>query len=133
MMSAHRRAPRPSKPRPARLALRIPHASDSGIVDAADLRAEPLVASLAASLARSRPAPPPPLPLRADPWPMLVLCSALAAVVAFTGVAAVSRLAPHVATERARVPEGHLSIHSVSSRVPASASVRPSAPEPGAP
>jgi hypothetical protein len=108
-------AARPTSPRPARLAFCIPDAGSSGIIDASDLRADPLVASLAASLARSRPMPPPPPRARADAWPMLVLSTLLLAVVAFTGVAAISGLAPGVANERARVIGGHpLSMRTVS-------------------
>lgn len=123
-------SPRPTSPRPARLAFCVPDAGSSGIIDASDLRAEPLVASLAASLARSRPMPPPPPRARADAWPMLVLSTLLVAVVAFTGVAAISRLAPGVANERARVIGGHhLSMRTVStSPAPSQAVVQHPAP-----
>lgn len=112
-MSTDRHVPRHPVQRPARLALRIVDAGASGVIDATDLRAEPLVPLLAASLARSRPATSS-QPRRPDPWPMAMLCTALAVVVAFAGVVAAARLAPHMATERPRVMDGHLSMHAVS-------------------
>jgi hypothetical protein len=112
-MSIARHPPRPPVFRPARLALRIPHAGASGIIDATDLRAEPLVPTLAASLASSRSAPPLLQPRsRPDPWPLAVLTTLLAVVVAFTGVAAAARFVPAMATDRGRVTDGHLSMHS---------------------
>jgi hypothetical protein len=127
--SARSTSARPTSPRPARLAYCIPDAGASGIIDASDLRAEPLVSSLAASLARSRPMPQPQPRARADAWPMLVLSTLLVAV-AFTGVAAISRLAPGVANERARVIGGHhLSMRTVStSPSPSQAVVKHPAP-----
>lgn len=113
-MSTDRHVPRPPVQRPARLALRIVDAGASGVIDATDLRAEPLVPLLAASLARSRPAASAQPRRRPDPWPMAMLCTALAVVVAFAGVVAAARLAPRMANERARVMDGHLSMHAVS-------------------
>lgn len=128
-MTNPRRSVRPILPRPARLAFSIPDAGSSGIIDASDLRAEPLVSSLAASLARSRPIPPPPLRARADAWPIVVLSTLLLAVVAFTGVAAISRFAPGVVHERAPVAGGHhLSMRTVSSPAPPQAVVQRPAP-----
>jgi hypothetical protein len=112
-MSIARQPPRPPVVRPARLALRIPDAGASGIIDATDLRAEPLVPTLAASLASSRCAPPPLQPRpRPDAWPLAVLSTLLAVVVAFTGVAAAARFVPGMATHRGRVTDGHLSMRS---------------------
>jgi hypothetical protein len=93
-MSTDRTRLRPPVHRPARLALRILDAGSSGVIDAHDLRAEPLVPVLAASLARSRPVASPPPRRRPDPWPMVMLCTALAVVVAFMGMVAADRLAP---------------------------------------
>lgn len=123
--NVHRPSVRPSvHRRPARLALSLPDAGSSGVVDATALRAEPLVPSLAASLARSRAVAPAPPRRRPDPWPLVMLCTALAVAVAFTGVVAAARLAPAVATERARLMDGHLTLHAVPTR-PASAATHP--------
>jgi len=119
-MPIDRQPPRPPVCRPARLAFRIVDAGSSGIIDATDLRAEPLVPTLAASLSRARgapPAPPRPRP-RPEAWPLAVLSTLLAVVVAFTGVAAAARFAPGLAAERDRPMDGHLSMHAVSSPAP---------------
>ena len=117
-MSTDRHVPRPPAHRPVRLALRITDASASGIIDASELRAEPLVPALAATLARARhPAPMPPR-RRTDPWALAMLYTAWVVAVAFMSVVAAARLAPGMATERARAMDGHLSMHAASTSTP---------------
>lgn len=86
--------------RPARLALTIPHAGSSGVIDVADLRAEPPPLSL------SPPAPPgvaesPPAPPR---WPLAGIITAAAASVSMIALALVARPAPTVMVQQTPAP-----------------------------
>ncbi len=93
-------------PRLARLALTVPDAGSSGLIDVTDLRAEPPPLSLAASLVAA--------PRRAagrTPWTMLALGSALALSISFASVAAALRLGPSVASDDSHANGGQLSQH----------------------
>jgi hypothetical protein len=120
------------RPRPARLALRIPDAGSSGLIDAADLCAEPLAPSLAAALAHSRSG------AAANPpawcaWPGVLGRAAAVATLGLVGLAALLHLAPRSMTEAAQPAlGGQLAMHDASAS-PLVLTATPGSPRAGAP
>lgn len=102
-------------PRLARLALHVPDAGSSGIIDIADLRVDPLCASLASSLAVSAR----PSATARRKGPTIALRSALAAGVAVLGLAGAFRLAPSMATDDTSATGGQLAMHEAAFDSPA--------------
>ena len=98
---------------PARLALRLPDAGSSGIIDVADLRAEPIPLSLVPP----GPAPRPPKPSRA--WPLWGLTAMLGASVMALGLAVVSGPTPTVLVRDAAPIDRPLPMHEADTPVTA--------------
>jgi len=119
----HRRSSPPTSSTPARLALSLNDPGSSGLIDVADLRAEPLPWSLVSAGLTSTPPPTTEAPRRRS-WPLAMLGSVMA--LALGGLATVVALqpTPTIVVERPVAVERQLSMQDVEAP-PAIATVAP--------
>lgn len=99
---------------PARLALSLHDVGSSGLIDIANLRAEPLPLSLVSAGLTSTPPPPPPPPSHSRrPWVLGAIGAALGSALALVGMVAAVQPSPTIVVERPVTIDRQLSMQEV--------------------